>query len=91
MLTGGETDEDLSPSNPSSYMSADRVRAAFASIRSNKGALIGATIVAIFAITSIVVYFAGLAHIQITPYNPLQQDVGPSLAPPSLKYLYGDG
>jgi peptide/nickel transport system permease protein len=89
MLTGGETDEDLSPSNPSSYMSADRVKAAFASIRSNKGALIGATIVAIFAITSIVVYLTSLAHIQITPYNPLQQDVGPSLAPPSLKYLFG--
>ena len=89
MLTGGETDEDLSPSNPSSYMSADRVKTAFASIRSNKGALIGATIVAIFAITSIVVYLTGLAHIRITPYNPLQQDVGPPLAAPSLKYLMG--
>jgi hypothetical protein len=41
-------------------MSADRVKAALASIRSNKGALIGATIVAIFAITSIVVFVAGL-------------------------------
>jgi len=70
-------------------MSADRVRAAFASLRSNKGALIGASIVAVFAITSIVVFLTGLAHIRVTPYNPLQQDVGPPLAAPSLAHIFG--
>jgi peptide/nickel transport system permease protein len=51
--------------------------------------LIGATIVGIFAVTAVVVFIAGLLHVQVTPYNPLKQDVGPPLAPPSLKYLMG--
>src|SRR5579862_8437584 len=89
MLSGAESDDDLSPSNPSSNLSADRVRAALGSIRSNKGALIGATIVGVFAITSVVVFVAGLLHVQITPYNPLKQDVGPTLAGPSLAHLMG--
>jgi peptide/nickel transport system permease protein len=89
MLSSSESDEDLSASNPSSAISADRVRAAITSIRSNKGALIGATIVAIFALTSIAVFVASLIHFQITPYNPLKQDVGPTLAAPSLAHIMG--
>jgi len=49
----------------------------------------GATIVAIFAITAIVVFIAGVLHVQVTPYNPLKQDVGPTLAPPSIHFLMG--
>lgn len=89
MLSGAESDENITESNPNASVTTDRVRSALASIRSNTGAMIGATIVAIFAITAIVVYVAGLLHIQVTPYNPLKQDVGPPLAPPSLKYLMG--
>jgi peptide/nickel transport system permease protein len=89
MLSSSESDEDISPSNPSSAITSDRVRATLSSIRSNKGALIGATIVAIFAVTSIVVFLAGVLHFQITPYNPLKQDVGPTLAAPSLAHLMG--
>ncbi len=89
MLSGEAAEENLTETNPNSSVSVDRVRNAFASIRSNKGALIGATIVAIFAVTSIVVFLAGVAHIQITPYNPLKQDVGPPLAAPSLAHIMG--
>jgi len=90
MLSGAKSDDDdLSPSNPSAYLSADRMRAVLSSIRSNGGALIGASIVAVFALTSIVVFVTGILHIQITPYNPLKQDVGPPLAAPSLAHIMG--
>lgn len=89
MLSSSESDENITESNPNASVSTERVRAALTSVRSNTGALIGATIVAIFAITAVAVFVAGVLHVQITPYNPLKQDVGPTLAPPSLKYLMG--
>jgi peptide/nickel transport system permease protein len=89
MLSGAESDENLTESNPNSAVSVERVRAAFSSIRSNKGALIGATIVGIFIVTAIAVFVASLLHVQITPYNPLKQDVGPPLAAPSLAHIMG--
>jgi len=89
MLSSSESDEDLSPSNPSSAVSYDRIRAILSAIRSNTGALIGATIVGIFGLTAIVVFVAGVLHFQVTPYNPLKQDVGKTLAAPSLAHLMG--
>jgi len=51
--------------------------------------MIGGGIVIFFVIVSVVVALADLLHIRITPYNPIQQNVGPPLASPSLKYLFG--
>ncbi len=89
MLSRAESDENLSESNPSAAITSNRVRAIFASIRSNKGALIGACIVGVFALTAVAVTISDIFHIQITPFNPDKQGVGPTLAPPSLKYLMG--
>jgi peptide/nickel transport system permease protein len=89
MLSRTEPDDDLSASNPNSSISVDKVRSALGSLLSNKGALIGASIVSVFALTSIAVFIASVLHVQITPYNPLKQDVGPPLAAPSLHYLMG--
>jgi peptide/nickel transport system permease protein len=58
-------------------------------IRRNKEMVIGGGIVLFFIVISIVVEIAELLHFQITPYNPIQQNVGPPLALPSLKYLFG--
>jgi len=58
-------------------------------LRSNKGALIGASIVTVFVVTALAVFVAGLLHTRITPFNPIQQDVGPAFAPPSLAHLMG--
>ena len=46
-------------------------------------------IVALFFLTAIVVEVAQLLHIAVTPYNPLRQNVGPLLAPPSWSHLFG--
>ena len=90
MLSTSESDDDITESNPSSgTISVNRFRAILSAIRSNGGAMIGATIVGIFALTAIVVFVANVLHVQVTPYNPLKQDVGPSLAPPSLQHLMG--
>jgi peptide/nickel transport system permease protein len=67
----------------------ERLKAALHAIWSNKGALIGAIIVSAFVITSLVVATADALHITVTPYNPIQQDVGPPLAAPSLAHLMG--
>ena len=58
-------------------------------IRGNIEMVIGGGIVLLFVIVSVVVEIAQLLHIQITPYNPLQQNVGPVLSPPSLNHLFG--
>ena len=51
--------------------------------------VIGGGIVLFFIALSIIVEVAHLLHLRITPYNPIQQNVGPPLAPPSLKHLFG--
>jgi peptide/nickel transport system permease protein len=89
MLSTSESDENITESNPNKAVSAERFRTALSAVRHNGGALIGATIVAIFAVTAIVVFIAGVIHVQITPFNPLKQDVGRPYLPPSLKYLMG--
>lgn len=58
-------------------------------IRRNKEMLFGGGIVLFFIILSIVVEIADLLRVQITPFNPIQQNVGPPLASPSLKFLFG--
>jgi peptide/nickel transport system permease protein len=58
-------------------------------IMENKSALVGALIVCAFVITAITIPIASLIGIQVTPYDPLQQDVGPVLGPPSLAHPLG--
>jgi peptide/nickel transport system permease protein len=55
----------------------------------NKEMVIGGAIIAFFLVLSIIVEIAMLLHIQVTPYNPIKQNVGPPLAPPSLAHLMG--
>ena len=68
---------------------ASRVRSFLSLVRMNKEALVGTAIVGIFFVTAIVVEIANIFGIQITPYNPLQQDTGPVLAPPSISHIFG--
>jgi peptide/nickel transport system permease protein len=58
-------------------------------IASNKGALIGAIIVVIFAITALVEFLGQIAGFNLTPYNPLALNVGAPFSPPSLSHLMG--
>ena len=58
-------------------------------IGKKKESLVGGLIVASFLGTAIVVEIANLAGVRITPFDPLQQNVGPALAPPSLNYILG--
>ena len=57
--------------------------------RRSREALIGGIVVAGLVLLALIVTISNLLGIQITPYNPIQQDVGPSLAPPSLAHLMG--
>ena len=45
--------------------------------------------IAFFVILALVVEVCTLLHIQVTPYNPIKEGVGPSLAAPSLAHLMG--
>jgi peptide/nickel transport system permease protein len=58
-------------------------------IRKNPGAIVGGAIVAVFLLTALVAEISNLLGIQITQYDPLRQDVGPVLAPPSLSHILG--
>jgi peptide/nickel transport system permease protein len=40
-------------------------------------------------VIAIIVTISNILGIRITPYDPIQQNVGPSLAPPSLQHLVG--
>ncbi len=51
--------------------------------------MVGFVIVSVFLIITVIVEISNLLHIQVTPYPPLQQDVGPVMAPPSPQYLLG--
>jgi peptide/nickel transport system permease protein len=55
----------------------------------NKEMIIGGAIILFFVLGAIIVEATQLLHLQITPYNPLAQNVGPPLAGPSLKHLMG--
>jgi len=55
----------------------------------NKEALIGTLIVVGFILMALLVSLSKLFGIQITPYDPIAQNVGPVLAPPSFAHLLG--
>jgi peptide/nickel transport system permease protein len=56
--------------------------------RTKEGAL-GFVIVAVYLAAAVLVLFADLFNITVTPYDPLLQNVGPSLGAPSLAHLFG--
>ncbi len=58
-------------------------------VRENRTALAGTVIVTVFVLTAVAVYVASQFGITLAPYNPIQQDVGPLLAPPSLAHPFG--
>lgn len=60
-----------------------------AKITVNKEMIIGGAIVLFFIALAILVEVTHLLGIRITPYNPLQANVGPALAPPSWQHLMG--
>jgi peptide/nickel transport system permease protein len=82
--TEGETLPLLTSKKP-----RDRIRVVLTMIRRNKAALVGAVVVSVFALTAIVVFVSQVIGVRITPYNPIQQNAGPVLAPPSLAHLFG--
>jgi ABC-type dipeptide/oligopeptide/nickel transport system permease subunit len=58
-------------------------------LRSNREAALGAVIVLAFAVTSLVVEAGNLLNLQVVPYSPIQQNVGPLLASPSWAHPFG--
>jgi peptide/nickel transport system permease protein len=89
MLVAGRSEEEeerIQLSNPSASI---RARTMLNAIVSNKGALIGAIIVAIFAMTALVEFSAHLLGFNLTPYDPLAINVGRPFSPPSLSHLMG--
>lgn len=65
------------------------VREAFQRAIKNKEVLIGLIIVVPFLITAAVVEVASFFDILITPYDPIEQNVGSSLGSPSFSHLFG--
>ena len=57
--------------------------------RRSKEALIGGIIALGLLLIAVIVTISNLLRVQLTPYDPIQQNVGPSLAPPSLAHLMG--
>lgn len=75
------------PKEPDAMGSRLRQLASF--LRSNHEAALGAVIVLAFALTSLVVEAGILLNVQVVPYSPIQQDVGPLLASPSFAHPFG--
>ena len=76
-------------SNQGARPKHERLDPVLHALRTNKGALAGAIVVAIFIVTALAVFISSLLHGIVTPYNPIQQDVGPALASPSWAHLMG--
>lgn len=51
--------------------------------------MIGLAIVAVYLVAAIAVAISISLHIEITPFNPIQQNAGPSLGAPSPQHLFG--
>ncbi len=51
--------------------------------------IVGFFVVVLFILTGIIVTIFDLLGIRVTPYNPIQQNVGVSLAAPSWDHLFG--
>jgi len=58
-------------------------------IAKNREAIFGAAVVIAFFFIALLVSMSKILGIQITPYDPIAQNVGPSLAPPSFSHLLG--
>jgi peptide/nickel transport system permease protein len=55
----------------------------------NAEIVLGSIISGFFVILAIVVEVCDLLKIKITPYNPIQQNVGAPLSPPSFSHIFG--
>jgi peptide/nickel transport system permease protein len=51
--------------------------------------IIGFLVVVLFVLTGIIVTLFDILGIRVTPYNPIQQDVGVALSGPSWDHLFG--
>ena len=84
---------DMAISKEKDRISWNRSRLTFLTggtqIHWNKEMIIGGAIIAFFLLLAIVVEIAMLFRIQVTPYNPIQQNVGPLLVSPSFTHLMG--
>ena len=94
MLTGEvqreEQKKQQSDSTSTSYRQQfGRFGEALGRLRHDKSALAGGAIVIMFVLTGIAVAISDYLKITITPYNPLQQNVGRDLEPPSFVHLFG--
>jgi peptide/nickel transport system permease protein len=78
----------LESKNPRHHLSAGTRNFLSLIFRTKEGA-IGFGIVAIYLVAAVVVLVAGIFHTTVTPYDPLTQNVGPSLGAPSPSHLFG--
>jgi peptide/nickel transport system permease protein len=69
--------------------SSSALRSAFSLIRKNVEATVGFIIVVIFFGTAGVAAIANFLGFTITPYGPIQQNVGASLGAPSVAHVFG--
>jgi peptide/nickel transport system permease protein len=76
-------------SKNSSHRISSGIRNFFSLVFRTKEGAIGFGIVAIYLGTAVVAFVARLLNITVTPYDPLLQNVGPSLGSPSLSHLFG--
>ena len=88
MLPETKDEEQLSDSFTNEGL-GDRIGNRLHTVLSNKGALAGTVIVMVFVMVAVAVSIASLLHTRITPYDPLQQNVGPALAAPSWAHIMG--
>lgn len=92
-MISNKEDEDAAASDPNSTLIQggirERIIPAIRTILSNKGAFAGGVIVVIFVVLAVSVTISNLLHTKVTPYNPLQQNVGPPFASPSWSHLMG--
>jgi len=65
------------------------IRNFFSLVFRNKEAAIGFGIVFVYLAVVLVVAIAGALDLAVTPYDPLLQNVGPSLGAPSTSHLFG--
>lgn len=65
------------------------LKSLFSLITKTREGLVGFIVVAFFMCLAIIVEITNLLGVQITPYDPLAQNVGPELAPPSFSHLLG--
>jgi len=62
---------------------------AFTFLTRNPETIIGLIVVASFVLTGVLVTISDLLGVKITPYNPIEQNVGISLEGPSWAHLFG--